>query len=221
MRKKNSLALEVAGLNFANPVGLTQGAEGLKNCPLWAPKAGFIVATPPKENLIEWSIKLQQYTNRGILAVNLRTDIVRSFSLLYDFAHFIILDPDTDHGIHSADISDITELIDEIVSLRLCYERYTPVFLRLSHAETPDELRPLCSYARLSGLDGLVASDPEKVRITVKECQHRVPVIGVAQDAAMALQELQDGATLVQTQLGPLAFRKLLKTLEKPSKEHD
>ena len=219
MRKKKSLALEVAGLNFANPVGLTQGAEGLKKCPLWAPKAGFIVATPPKDNLIEWVTKLQDFTQQAVIAVNLRTDIVRSFSLLYDFAHFIIIDPDSDNGIRSADISDITELIDEIVSLRLCYERYTPIFLRLSHAETPDELHPLCSYARLSGLDGLVAPDPERVRLTLEECQHRVPVMGVAQDVEEALQELQDGASLVQTELSSLALRKLLKTLEKPAKE--
>ncbi len=219
MRKKKSLALEVAGLNFANPVGLTQGAEGLKKCPLFAPKAGFIVATPPKENLIDWITKLQDFTQQGVIAVNLCNDIVRTFSLLYDFAHFIIIDPDSNNGIRSADISDMTELIDEIVSLRLCYERYTPIFLRLSHAETPQELHPLCSYARLSGLDGLVAPDPERVRMTLEECQHRVPVIGVAQNAETALKELQDGASLVQTDLSSLALGKLLKTLEKPSLE--
>jgi len=219
MRKKKSLALEVAGLNFANPVGLTQGAEGLKKCPLFAPKAGFIVATPPKENLIDWITKLQDFTQQGVIAVNLCNDIVRSFSLLYDFAHFIIIDPDSNNGIRSADISDMTELIDEIVSLRLCYERYTPIFLRLSHAETPQELHPLCSYARLSGLDGLVAPDPERVRMTLEECQHRVPVIGVAQNAETALEELQDGASLVQTDLSSLALGILLKTLEKPSQE--
>lgn len=219
MRKKKSLALEVAGLNFANPVGLTQGAEWLKKCPLFAPKAGFIVATPPKENLIDWITKLQDFTQQGVIAVNLCNDIVRTFSLLYDFAHFIIIDPDSNNGIRSADISDMTELIDEIVSLRLCYERYTPIFLRLSHAETPQELHPLCSYARLSGLDGLVAPDPERVRMTLEECQHRVPVIGVAQNAETALKELQDGASLVQTNLSSLALGKLLKTLEKPSQE--
>lgn len=219
MRKKKSLALEVAGLNFANPVGLTQGAEGLKKCPLFAPKAGFIVATPPKENLIDWITKLQDFTQQGVIAVNLCNDIVRTFSLLYDFAHFIIIDPDSNNGIRSADISDMTELIDEIVSLRLCYEHYTPIFLRLSHAETPQELHPLCSYARLSGLDGLVAPDPERVRMTLEECQHRVPVIGVAQNAETALKELQDGASLVQTDLSSLALGKLLKTLEKPSQE--
>ena len=213
MRKKKSLALEVAGLNFAN------GAEGLKKCPLWAPKAGFVVATPPKENLIDWITKLQDFTQQGVIAVNLRSDIVRTFSLLYDFAHFIIIDPDSNNGIRSADISDMTELIDEIVSLRLCYERYTPIFLRLSHAETPQELHPLCSYARLSGLDGLVAPDPDRVRMTLQECQHRVPVIGVAQNAETALEELQDGASLVQTDLSSLALGKLLKTLEKPSQE--
>lgn len=219
MRKKKSLALEVAGLNFANPVGLTQGPEGLRKRPLCAPKAGFVVATPPQENLIDWITKLQEFTEQGVIAVNLRTDIVRSFSLLYDFAHFIIIDPDSNNGIRSADISDITELIDEIVSLRLCYERYTPIFLRLSQAETPEELHPLCSYARMSGLDGLVAPDPQRVRITLEECQHRMPVIGFAKNAEEALQELQDGASLVQTELRSLGLGKLLKTLEKTATE--
>ena len=219
MRKKKSLAREVVGLKFANPVGLTESTERFQKCSLWAPKAGFIVATPPKENLIEWSAKLKRISERSLLGVNLSEDIVRSFSLLYDFAHFIILDPDSNNGIQSADISDITELIDEIVGLRLCYERYTPVFLRLSHVETPDELRPLCSYARLSGLDGLAASNPEKVRMTLAECQYRVPVIGVADSVESALQELQDGASLVQTELRPLALKKLLKTLENTPEE--
>lgn len=218
MRKKKSLALEVAGLNFANPIGLIQGPEWRKKCSLWAPKPGFTVTTPPQENLIEWITKLQELARQNTIAVNLTNDIVHSFSLLYDFAYFIILDPDSDNGIRSADISDITELIDEIVGLRLCYERYTPVFLRLSHAETPGELRPLCSHARMSGLDGLVAPDPERVRMTLQECQHRVPVIGVAKNATEALQELQDGASLVLTELRSLCLKKLLKTLENPLK---
>jgi dihydroorotate dehydrogenase len=55
--------------------------------------------------------------------------------------------------------------------------------------------------------------------MTLQECQHRVPVIGVAQNAETALEELRDGASLVQTDLSSLALGKLLKTLEKPSQE--
>lgn len=215
-RSKKSLAVEVAGLQFANPVGFASPDDSLKKCLRAYSKAGFITLTPPREGILEWIRNLQDFRENTLLAVNIDTDILRTFSLVYDFADFIILDPDTDNGIGSADLSDMTALIDEVVSLRLCYERYTPIFLRLSPGETPDEIQPLCACARLGGLDGIVAPNPQKVRLTVAECQGRLPVVGMAQTPETALSELQEGAVLVETSCRPIPFTKLLKTLEKP-----
>ena len=118
------------------------------------------------------------------------------------------------------DISDTTELLDEIVNLRLCYERYNPIFLRLSHADTPEEIPQLVSCARLSGLDGLVAPTPQKVRMSLEECQGRMPVIGVAQTPEEAMEELLAGASLIETSMRPLALARLLKLLEKQTSEN-
>ncbi len=213
-RNKNSLNVELAGIKFANPVGITGSLVTAKNLFKRCYKAGFVVVSPPREAVLEWISNLQEFRKTARLAVNLNFDIVHTFSLIYDFADFIIIDPDTDAGISSPDLSDITLLLDEIVNLRLCYEHYTPIFLRLSRGDTPDEIAPLLSCARLSGLDGIVAPSPLKVRQTVKECQGRMPVIGIARTAEEGMEELQAGATLIETDFRPLGLIKMLKRIE-------
>lgn len=204
-KDKASLVREVAGLKFTNPLGIDYPCQRLD--------AGFIALTPDSNNMLDWIAKMEEYGKNTVLGVNLHTDILRSFSLVYDFANFIIIDPDSDNGIDSPDISDIAQLLDEIVNLRFCYEGYTPVFLRISKEDTPDEIHPLCACARLSGLDGIVAPDPLKVKLVMVECQGRVPVIGVANTEDEALAELSAGASLVLTSLRPIPFAKLLKRI--------
>ena len=213
-KKQNLLAVEMLGLHFANPVGLLLPPDTPIECPRMLQKAGFTCLTPPNDHVLEWVNNLQEIRKKTVLAVNLKTDIVRTFSLIYDFADLIVIDPDSDNGISSPDIADTAQLLDELVSLRLCYEHYTPIFLRLSNEDTPDEIHPLVSCARLSGLDGIVAPTPEKVRLTALECQSRMPIIGMAETPEVALAELQAGATLVQTNLRPHALNKMLKVLE-------
>lgn len=218
-RNKKMPDIELVGLKFSNPVGVIETFDLSKKWYRIRCKAGFRVLTPPKDNVLEWITNLQDFRKDTLLAVNLNVDIVRCFSLVYDFADFIIIDPDSDNGISSPDIADTAELLDEIVNLRLCYERYTPIFLRLSHAHTPDEIPPLLSCARLSGLDGIVAPTPQKVQLTLAECQGRLPVIGVAQTPEEGMEELQSGASLLETSLGPLGLAKLLNLINKQQSE--
>ena len=212
--------VQLVGLKFSNPVGIIEAPDISKKLCRTRCKAGFVVLTPPRSHVLEWIMNLQDFRKDTLLAVNLNADIIRCFSLVYDFADFIIIDPDTDNGISSPDISDTTELLDEIVNLRLCYERYNPIFLRLSHADTPEEIPQLVSCARLSGLDGLVAPTPQKVRMSLEECQGRMPVIGVAQTPEEAMEELLAGASLIETSMRPLALARLLKLLEKQTSEN-
>ncbi len=211
--------VELVGLKFSNPVGVVETLDLSTKWHRRRCKAGFVTLTPPKDSVLEWIMNLQDYRKDTLLAVNINSDIVRCFSLVYDFADLIIIDPDTDNGISSPDISDTAELLDELVNLRMCYERYTPVFLRLSHADTPDEIPALISCARLAGLDGIVAPTPQKVRLTLEECEGRLPVIGVAQSPEEGMEELLAGASLIETSLHPLAIAKLLKLIEKQTTE--
>lgn len=211
-----NLETEVSGVVFPNPVGIP---FSLKKRPLeWlhpAPKAGFLMLTPPKTDILPWVKGLRSNGGGAVLAVDISTDIVRTFSLVYDFADLLIIDPDTDSGIDATDLSDTVSLLEELVSLRLCYEHYTPVFLRLRHGITPDELHTLLDTCQLSGLDGVVVPSLAmfyKVRdITLG----RVPVICMVQNPEESLLALQEGASLLEAKPGFKGLDKLLKTLEK------
>ena len=165
--------------------------------------------------MLDWIVSLQEYRRNTVLAVNVSADLARTFSLVYDFTDFIIIDPDADNGIDSPDISDTSVLLDEVVNLRLCYENYTPIVLRLSHGHTADEISSLLEHCRLSGIDGIVAPGVNKVRMIVEKTQGRYPVIGAADTVEEALECFQAGALLVETTLKPCAFTKLLHSLSK------
>lgn len=206
-RDKTLLQTEAAGLRFRNPVGVYDQPRSLN--------AGFITLIPPQEGVLNWIHGLEQYRGKSVLAVNLHTDIVRAFSLVYDFADLLIIDPDSDNGIDSPDFSDTTALLEEIVGLRLCYDGYTPVFLRLSHAVAPDELRPLLGQSRLFGIDGFVAASAAQVRQVVALTDGRVPVIGRADTPEEAAEILSGGASLVEAHFRPLQVKLFLQQLEK------
>lgn len=213
-RHKRSLEKEVCNLHFRNPVGVQYVSGNLllagKHCAL----SGFVTLNPPKENVLQWITGLQQFRRKTVLAVNISSDIFRTFSLVYDFADFIIIDPDSDNGIDSPDVGDTAQLLEQIVSQRLCYEHYTPVFLRLSHGTTPAELHPLLGCCQLYGIDGAVVHGSRKMQLAIEETKGRLPIIGVAENQQDALEQLQSGAVLVETNFGAITLTKLLKTLE-------
>ena len=213
--KRRSLSREVSLLIFRHPAGFRVSSEN----PVFPTKKrfapGFLTLTPPENHVLEWSTTLAPYREKCILAINLSKDIVRQFSLVYDFADLIIIDPDADDGIASPDLSDITSLLDELISLRLCYEQFTPIYLRLAEGLTPEEIRALLSACRLSGIDGVVVPGVRKIRFCAEETQQRYPIIGSgAQTPEEALEQLQAGALLVETQLRPIPFVRLVKLLE-------
>lgn len=203
-RKKNQLKLEVSGLEFANPLGSTS----------WSANASFIVTTPPKDNVIDWISSIKSKYPGQIVALDISEDIQRNFSLSYDFAGFLIINPDHAGGINAMDISDIVNMLDSLLSLRLCYEKYTPVYLRISKAVTPEELKTLISYCRLSGIDGIVAQGLHNVQYIKELSQGRMPVIGATSDAQEAITMLSEGASLVELSASSIVLKKTLKTLE-------
>ncbi|MBR4775588.1 MAG: hypothetical protein IK008_05785 [Bacteroidales bacterium] len=212
----HKLEREVSGLFFTNPVGVPYTIKK-RGFSLFrpAPKSGFLTLTPPEESVMNWIRGLEKKKmGNCVLAVNVNTDIVRTFSLVYDFAGFIIVDPDSDKGIDASDISDTQVLIDELVSLRLCYERYTPFFLRLRHGISEEELHYLLGACRLAGLDGVAAPARMVSRINALT-EGRLTVIASANSQEEALRAFREGASLLElNDIGPIGVKKLLKKLE-------
>ena len=214
-----ALQTEAFGLTFANPLGVVLPGAKIPRSSRFRENPGFLTLTPPQNQVLSWTRSLQKVDRNLILAVDLTSDIVRIFSLVYDFSDLIIIDPDTDGGIGAIDISDTRSLLDELVSLRLCYERYTPVLLRLTHGLTQEELHTLLSACQIGGIDGVVVPAGRMLREAREITLGRLPAVADAEDADQALQALQDGACLVETRaLRPVQLQKVLKTLEKQAK---
>lgn len=214
-RKDSGLLVrEVAGISFRNPLGVFYSEAGRHFASAKRTNAAFITLSPPSGGILKWIGQLQDYRSKCVLAVNLSADIQRSFSLVYDFADLIVLAPDSDNGIDATDIADTQHLIDEVVSLRLCYERYTPIFLRLSHGLTEEELRSLLSSCQMSGVDGAFVPGKRMLSLAKEITLGRFPLVGVAVTQEEALGMIQEGYPLVETKLKPVAACKLLKTIE-------
>ena len=204
-KQYKGLETEVSGIRFRHPLD-------------------FTTLTPPQTNILQWITDLRAAHGNRILAVNIKTDIVRTFSLVYDFGDLLIVDPDSaSAGIEGADISDTKAILDELVNLRLCYERYRPIWLKLSVAMDPEEARLLLNFCRLSGIDGVVVPSGKRIKATLADTQGRLPVMGIPKTEEEALGMLQDGASLLDASLlRPITQKKLLKTLEKQALQvHD
>lgn len=201
----NKLEREVSGLVFRNPLGSPCGYRS----------ASFIVTTPPNDNVIDWLSGIKRRYPNQVAVVDIDRDFQRLFSLSYDFADLLVINTELDGGISAMDISDTVNLLDSLLALRLCYEKYTPVYLSISDKVTPEELHILLSYCRMSGIDGIVAQGWQKLKSIREESQGRIPVCGYTKDAEEAVRMLNNGAPLVQLDTNPIAFKRTLKTLEK------
>ena len=82
-RNKKALDTNVAGISFKNPAGLKQSPtiRQLRECRTFG--AGFVTLTPPSEDVLNWVLALQDYRKKTVLAINVATDLSRSFSLVY------------------------------------------------------------------------------------------------------------------------------------------
>lgn len=198
------LEKEVSGVLFKHSLGSSQPYRS----------ASFIVLTPPKENVIGWISAIRQHYRGKAIIVDISDDIQRNFSLSYDFADIIVINPDKNGGINAMDISDTVTMLDSLLSLRLCYEKYTPVYLSISKEVTPEELDTLLSYSRLSGIDGIVATGLERVKEILQKTQGRIPVLSCTDSPEEAIQMLLAGVSLVDLATGPISFKKTAKKLE-------
>ena len=235
-REHPALAREVFGIRFRHPVGLAPVLERqvdlLDECDsLGFSFTGVIPGTLPVQTVAE---QLQARKSAIVVSVELRAegeseeqakqDLIRQFSLLYDFTDFFVIDINRESGLSSLDdFSDWTELLDEILDLRLCYERYTPIVLRIAPGHTEEQMKRILDFCLLSGFDGVVAPGIAKVRFCAEYTQKRIPIIGsgavTTPEEAIAL--LQAGASLIEVaqgirNKGRQTAKRLLKAIDNP-----
>jgi len=235
-REHPALARELFGLQFQHPVGLApvldRQVELLDICEdLGFSFVGIVPDATPVKTIAQ---RLQERKNSIVTSIELRAEgpseeqakrtLVRRYSLLYDFTDLFTVDINWESGQSSLDdISDWTELLDELLSLRLCYEKYRPILLRISPSHTEEQMARILDFCQLSGIDGVVVPGITKIRFCSSYCKGRLPIVGsgavTVPEEAVAL--LQAGASLVEVgqglKKGPCTTSKvLLKAIDNP-----
>ena len=204
--------IEFSGVTLENPLGAYECVNSSKSYRILRPASGFLTLTPPKEETLNWISHLQSLRKETVLAVNLKRDIQRSFALLYDFVDFLIIDTGWEEG--TQEVPEIEVLLDELLSLRLCYERYTRVLVRITDGLTYDEIGPLLNYCRLSGIDGVIIHGSRRFEFVKNATDGRLPLILNTDSPEEAIDFCSRGIP-VETSLTHLQRLKILKTLNK------
>ena len=237
-REHPALERDVFGIHFRHPVGLAPVLERQVELMDVLDGIGFSFTgfIPGEMSVHAVAECLQGRKSPIVAAVELRADgsseeeakqrMIRQFSLLYDFADFFIIDINRESGLSSLDdFSDWTQLLDELLSLRLYYERYRPILLRIAPAHTEEQMTRILNHCLMSGFDGVVAPGVDKVRFCTSHAQNRIPVVGsgavTSPEEALAL--LEAGASLVEVAQGipykpRQTAKRLLKAIDNPQK---
>lgn len=91
------------------------------------------------------------------------SDYRSAFALTYDFADFFVVNltssTNPDSGLQ-ADLSLFTDVMDEILEMRLYYDIHKPILIKVSSDLTEDLLDDILDYAMMAGVDGIVAGGP-------------------------------------------------------------
>lgn len=212
-RKTPSLAREVFGIRFRNPVGLAGGLD--KNGEHYNELAdfgfGFIEIgslTPepqpgnPKPRLFrvvkdKAIINRMGINNKGvrnavehlkkdrpkvIVAGNISKntssinddaakDYESAFALLYDFVDMFVLNISCPNVVGLSalqDVSFLADIVDKLLNLRMYFDEYRPILIKVSPDIPHQQLDEIIDYAMMSGIDGIVAGNTTRSRDGLK-----------------------------------------------------
>ena len=123
--------------------------------------------------------EIQKHRPRTILVANIakntvsknddevKADYEKAFSLMYDFVDMFTVNVSCPNvvGLQSLqDVSFLSDIMDPILDLRLCYETYKPILVKVSPDIDFQQLDEILDWCMLSGIDGIVAGNTTKGR---------------------------------------------------------
>ena len=89
-------------------------------------------------------------------------DYKKAFSFMYDFVDMFTVNvscPNVEGLQHLQDVSYLSDIIDPLLDLRVCYDSYKPLLVKVSPDIPHEELDEILNYCMLSGIDGIVAGN--------------------------------------------------------------
>ena len=108
-------------------------------------------------------------------------DYENAFGLLYDFVDMFVVNVSCPNvvGLTSLqDISFLSDIVDRILDLRMYYDTYRPVLLKVSPDLAHAQLDDIIDYCLRSGIDGIVAGNTTRSRDGLTIDQAKIDKIG-------------------------------------------
>lgn len=94
-------------------------------------------------------------------------DYEKAFGLLYDFVDMFVVNISCPNvvGLTSLqDISFLSEIVDKLLDLRMYFDDYRPILLKVSPDLSHQQLDEIIDYCLRSGIDGIVAGNTTRSR---------------------------------------------------------
>ena len=108
-------------------------------------------------------------------------DYESAFALLYDFVDMFVVNVSCPNvvGLTSLqDISFLSEIVDKLLNLRMYYDEYRPILLKVSPDLSKEQLDDIVDYCLRSGIDGIVAGNTTRSRDGLTFSQDKIEKIG-------------------------------------------
>ena len=108
-------------------------------------------------------------------------DYKKAFSYLYDFVDMFTINvscPNV-HGLQNLqDVSYLSDILDPLLDLRICYDVYKPILVKVSPDIPSEELDEILKYCMQSGIDGIVAGNTTRSRDGLRTSKEKIERIG-------------------------------------------
>ena len=239
-------SFELSGVTIPNPIGLKYGGDPygyqfyrFKNCMYGFLSVGPLLPTPGDLKILIENLSSHKH-DAAINAIlshgtasrgedSITEDYNFGLSMLYDFADMFTVDTTATYADSSKPLQDLSllqEVLNDMLQLRLCYEEYKPIIVKVRPQIPENILDELLHYMRMYGVDAIcVGEGPESVA-TVKsifvKTQGRLPIIGcvpvLKKEECRAMKNA--GADLIAGgtsffHRGPAATKRIIKYLKK------
>lgn len=265
-RKYPSLQREVCGITFPNPLGLGGGVDingeyfnRIADAGFGFVEFGSVTPRPQEGRLPNKGLKyalnmLRKNHPKAIIGANIckntntsstdaPMDYERCLALLYDLVDMFIVNissPTSSSIYELQEIDNLAEIVDKLLSMRMYFNEYRPIFIKISPDNTRQQLDDIVDYCLRSGVDGIVACNLsrdgsqeelfQKSLKTVKYIREKsrglLPIIGSGgiRTPEQALEMLESGASLIEictafVTEGPSLVRRTLKYLDSKSRK--
>ena len=201
LHKNRSFGIDrdVFGLHFYNPLGLGAGLDKkgelcatLEDLGFSFVEIGPLNATSTRSAIAN----IQEKPCEDILAACIINDLATSFSLIYDFCDFFVIDISEESGFE--------EILNPILETRLSYDVYRPVVVKLPEEITQPELETIVDFCLMNGIDGIEARNLEQIKLISGCSSGRMPIIANChiKTPEQAARTLEAGAALIEVRTG-------------------